>query len=56
MWKKFEKLAQANVDHYNRRPMLHTASAVALMVGGMWLIQRMARRSVDPHRKDRYLK
>jgi len=39
MWKAFEKLAQANVDHYNTHPTRHTVItavyAVAAVAGGL---------------------
>lgn len=41
---KFEKLAQANVDHYDNHPVTHTAIAVVSLVGAVVLTRKLAKR------------
>lgn len=60
MWKKWERLCQMNLDHYNAHPVRHMAytfayTAVAGAVVGKF-IKKAIRTDMDIHmHRDRYI-
>lgn len=52
MWKNFEKLAQANVDHFNNNPKAHAATTAAYGVVAVVAIGVMAKRLAGKYAKN----